>query len=105
MNSRRNPMSAATQVAEALRAAGHAESTVSEHMASTGFMAFPASPSSARVLVTATIGDDVEGHWDSPAHHDAMARLTDGYRQSLEAAGWLVKVFPSGEAMSVAKGA
>jgi hypothetical protein len=92
----------AARVAETLRAAGHAESRESRNigimMMTTGFLAVPAGRG---VVVAAILGDDAEGHFDSPAHHAARARMTEGYRQALTAAGWAVRVQTSGEALFV----
>ena len=84
--------STATQVAEALRAAGHTESTESRNigmsMVTTGF--FAVADSAGRAIVVAVLGDDVEGHPDSPAHTETRTRMAARYKQALEAAGWAV---------------
>jgi hypothetical protein len=77
----------ASEIVEALRAAGHAEST-DIRMCTTGFHALPYG---VRVIVTAVIGDDVEGHPDSPAHAEMRAQMALEYKTALEAAGWAVR--------------
>jgi hypothetical protein len=83
-------------VTEALRVAGHSEATDDR----TGFMAFRPD-AGTRIIVVPCLDEHMEGHWDSPAHHDAMARMTGEYQQALEAAGWVVVVHPSGEGLTV----
>ena len=97
-----NAVSAA-RVAETLRAAGHPESGVSRSdgaaVMTAGFFAVTAGPG---VLVAALLGDDDTGDRSgSPAHHAARARMAEGYRQALTAAGWTVRVQASGEALFV----
>lgn len=77
----------ASEIAEALRAAGHAESTGTQ-ICTTGFHAVPYG---VRVIVTAVIGDDVEGHPDSPAHAEMRTRMALEYKTALEAVGWAVR--------------
>lgn len=79
----------AAQVADTLRAAGHAESAASRNVGisveTTGFCAVQ---SGLRVIVVPVIGDDMEGHPESPAHAQIMERMAAGYREALEAAGF-----------------
>jgi hypothetical protein len=88
MTARRNTMtSTAALVAEALRAAGHSESTGTQ-VCTTGF--FAVSDGAGRVIVIGVLGDDVEGHPESPAHTETRTRMAAAYGKSLEAAGWAV---------------
>ena len=94
--------SVTAQVAEALRAAGHTESTGTQ-VCTTGF--FAVSNSAGGVIVIGVLGDDVEGHPESPAHTEARTRMAAAYRKSLEAAGWAVDDRRTGLVVSRAKAA
>jgi hypothetical protein len=84
----------AGQITDALHAAGHVEAGTDR----TGSFVMI---SEGKVIVSLAIDEHAEGHFDSPAHHAMQKSATDEYRQVLEAAGWAVKVHPSGEALTV----
>jgi len=85
----------AGQVAETLRAAGHDEAVRDR----AGF--FAVANGSGGVIVVADPGAHAEGHFDSPGRHAAEASAVSAYAQALAAAGWAVRVHPSGEGLVV----
>jgi hypothetical protein len=90
------------RIVDALRADGHAESVTSRNvdmaMTTTGFLAVW---SGSSVIIAAILGDDTEGHPDSPGVQAALREMTDGYTATLQAAGWAVDVDQFGTGLTV----